>query len=44
MGYRDRTAININESGLYCLICASKKREALLFQTWATSKVLPSNK
>ena len=31
IGYRDRTAIYINESGLYCLIFGSKKREALLF-------------
>ncbi|MFM7982869.1 MAG: Bro-N domain-containing protein, partial [Candidatus Fonsibacter sp.] len=42
IGYRDRTAIYINESGLYCLIFGSKKHEALLFNKWVTSEVLPS--
>ncbi len=41
IGYRDRTSIYINESGLYCLIFGSKKREALLFKKWVTSEVLP---
>ena len=42
IGYRERTAIYINESGLYCLIFGSKKRDALLFKQWVTSQVLPS--
>ncbi|MFM7983640.1 MAG: Bro-N domain-containing protein, partial [Candidatus Fonsibacter sp.] len=41
--YRDRTAIYIyiNESGLSGLIFGSKKHEALLFNKWVTSEVLP---
>ena len=42
IGYRERTAIYINESGLYCLSFGSKKREALMFKQWVTSEVLPS--
>ena len=42
IGYRERTAIYINESGLYCLIFGSKKREALMFKQWVTSEALPS--
>ena len=37
-----KNTIYINESGLYCLIFGSKKREALLFKQWVTSEVLPS--
>jgi len=32
----------INESGLYSLIMRSRKQEAILFQRWVTSEVLPS--
>ncbi|MFM7985386.1 MAG: Bro-N domain-containing protein [Candidatus Fonsibacter sp.] len=34
--------IYINESGLYCLIFGSKKREELLVKQWVTSEFLPS--
>ncbi len=32
LDHNDRNTIYINESGLYCLIFGSKKREALLFK------------
>ena len=32
----------INESGLYCLILRSKKKEAVKFRKWVTQEVLPS--
>jgi prophage antirepressor-like protein len=35
-------SILINESGLYSLICRSKKPEAKKFKRWVTSEVLPS--
>ena len=38
----EKKTIFINESGLYCLIFGSKKREAKAFKKWVTSEVLPS--
>jgi prophage antirepressor-like protein len=32
----------VNESGLYCLVLSSRKREAKNFKKWITSEVLPS--
>ena len=37
-----RTAIIINESGLYALILSSKLPQAKAFKHWVTSEVLPS--
>lgn len=41
-GYRSRTAIYVNESGLYALIMGSQKKEAQAFQRWVTKNVLPT--
>ena len=38
----EKNTIFINESGLYCLIFGSKKRDAVLFKQWVASEVLPS--
>ena len=42
LDYHTRTAIYINEPGLYSLILKSQKDEALVFQDWVTEEVLPS--
>jgi prophage antirepressor-like protein/predicted GIY-YIG superfamily endonuclease len=42
LGNEDSQTIFINEAGLYSLIMASKKEEAIKFQDWVTSDVLPS--
>jgi len=42
LGNEDGQTIFINEAGLYNLIMASKKEEAIKFQDWVTSEVLPS--
>ncbi|MFR9543795.1 MAG: BRO family protein [Rikenellaceae bacterium] len=39
---REQQSIFINESGLYSLIMRSKRKEAILFQRWVTSEVLPA--
>lgn len=39
---RNQKAIAINENGLYKVIFQSRKEEALQFQEWVTSEVLPS--
>jgi len=38
---RKQTLITINEQGLYELIFASRKKQAVKFRTWVTSEVLP---
>lgn len=37
-----KTAVFVNESGLYTLILGSKKPEARAFKRWVTSEVLPA--
>lgn len=37
-----KTAVFVNESGLYTLILGSKKPEAKAFKRWVTSEVLPA--
>lgn len=39
---REQQTIFINESGLYALIMRSKRDEAMAFQRWVTSEVLPA--
>ncbi len=39
---REQQTIFINESGLYALIMRSKRDEAMAFQRWVTSEVLPT--
>jgi prophage antirepressor-like protein len=34
--------VMINESGLYCLVLKSKKKEAVQFRKWITKEVIPS--
>lgn len=36
-----QTLITINEQGLYDIIFASRKKQAIKFRTWVTSQVLP---
>jgi len=38
---RKQTLITINEQGLYELIFASRKKQAVKFRTWVTGQVLP---
>lgn len=38
----EQNTLMINESGLYCLVLASKKEEAKQFKRWVTTEVLPS--
>ena len=38
----EKNIVFINESGVYSLIMKSKKVEALTYQRWVTSEVLPS--
>jgi len=42
LGNEAPNTIFINETGFYCLIFGSKKKEALHFRNWVTSEVLPS--
>ena len=42
IGYHERTAVYINEPGLYKLIFSSKMKEAKTFTDWVCSEVLPS--
>lgn len=42
VGFGNRGALIINESGLYSAILRSRKKEAKLFKKWVTSEVLPS--
>ena len=40
LDHNARHAIQINVSGLYCLICGSKEKEAQVFAIWVCSEVL----
>lgn len=42
VGFGNRGASVVNESGLYAAIIGSKKPEAKTFRKWVTSTVLPS--
>lgn len=42
VGFGNRGASVVNESGLYAAIIGSKKPEAKIFKKWVTSEVLPS--
>ena len=42
VGFGNRGALTINESGLYSAILRSRKKEAKRFKKWVTSEVLPS--
>jgi prophage antirepressor-like protein len=42
LGYHDKKAIYISESGLYSLILGSKNPEAKPFKRWITHEVLPA--
>jgi hypothetical protein len=42
LSHNEKQVTFINESGLYCLILASKKEQAKAFKLWVTATVLPT--